>query len=411
MVGTMALRQQKSRFCQRAHEVQEMVTTTTDLKSGLSDGTRREGASTAKGPAPRKSLSIVVPMYNEIDNITALVERMTELRAENSQLDIDFVVVDDGSSDGSGDMLRSLCPHPWLSIVTFSRNFGAHSALSAGFRAARGDAVSMMGADLQEPASLLPALITEWENGGDVIWAVREQRAAGSFLSHKLPQLFWGLIHRFSTLSNYPVEGPSIVFCDRRAVDAVNEMSESNRSFILLIAWVGFRQRVVRFVQDPRQAGSSKWSSRKLIKIAMDSLVQFSTSPIRLMSYLGTSVAGIGFLYAMFLMIRALFFARGPAGWTTAVVVVLILGGLQLLMLGMLGEYLWRGTDEARRRPLFIVDAGRSHLQEAQKQSLLLDIPGAHSNSGASILNDGVNPGGGQRLTRVPAGDQIGGRV
>jgi polyisoprenyl-phosphate glycosyltransferase len=322
-------------------------------------------------PARRKTLTIVVPMYNEIDNVEALAQRMLEIRAEHSSLEIDFVVVDDGSADGSGEMLQSLCPQPWFSLITFSRNFGSHAALSAGFKAARGDAVSMMGADLQEPQSLLPQMIREWEDGGEVIWAVREQRAAGSFLSHKLPELFWGLIHRFSTLSNYPVEGPSVVFCDRKAVDAVNDMSESNRNFILLIAWVGFRQRVVRFVQAPRQAGSSKWSTRKLIKIAMDSLVQFSTSPIRLMSYLGTSVAGIGFLYATFLVIRALFVQRGPAGWTTAVVVVLILGGLQLLMLGMLGEYLWRGTDEARRRPLYILDLRRSILKAAQEQSLM----------------------------------------
>jgi polyisoprenyl-phosphate glycosyltransferase len=315
---------------------------------------------TNREASQRSSLSFVVPMFNEHENVQRLAQRMVDLSHALSDLDLEFVVVDDGSSDDSLNLLlRCVDASVTLRTVAFARNFGAHAALTAGFRAATGDAVTMMGADLQEPISLFVDLVQAWISGVDVVWAVRSHRAQGG-LGRVLSSSFWKLLHRFSNVKGYPDSGPSIALCDRAAVDAVNQLVESNRNILLLIAWVGFRSDTVTFAQDDRSAGQSKWTLRKLIKTAVDSMVQFSTAPLRAMIYLGSGVAGLGFLYALWLIGRAVFSTRGPEGWTTAVVAILMLGGLQLIMLGVLGEYLWRGTDESRRRPIYVVDPRRS---------------------------------------------------
>jgi polyisoprenyl-phosphate glycosyltransferase len=322
----------------------------------------RDYRSGMESPGSRRRLSIVVPMYNEHENVERLGQRMVEVNGVLKDVDVEWVVVDDGSADGCLEAFhRYVDPSVRVVSIAFSRNFGSHAALSAGLQAATGDAVTWMGADLQEPISMMVDLVGRWNAGHDVVWAIRShraQRSVGRFLS----TTFWKLLHRFSNVKGYPEEGPSIFLCDRTAVDAVNRLTERNRNILLLIAWVGFRSDTISFVQDERQGGESKWNTKKLIKTAVDSLVQFSTAPMRAMTYLGTALASVGFLYALFLIVRSMFETRAPEGWTTVIVAVLILGGLQLLMLGVLGEYLWRGTDESRERPIFVVDPRRTSV-------------------------------------------------
>ncbi len=266
-------------------------------------------------------------MFNERDNVERLAERMSALCSSLPDLDLEFVVVDDGSTDGCMEELERLVePTIRLRTVTFSRNFGAHAAITAGLRASTGDAVTLMGADLQEPITLYVEMVERWRAGVPVVWAIREQRAQRS-LGKLLSIMFWRVLHRYSTVKGYPPEGPSIALCDRAVVDAVNRLAERNRNILLLIAWVGFRSETVKFVQAERVGGESKWTFRKLAKTAADSMVQFSTAPMRFMTYLGFALGGLGFLYALFLIVRSLLFTRGPEGWTTVIVATLIIEG------------------------------------------------------------------------------------
>ena len=314
-----------------------------------------------------KLVSIVIPMLNEKDNAVALATRMAQIVFENPDYKFEFVAVDDGSTDDTAEALRNaLDPIVALRLISLSRNFGAHSALTAGFQIATGDCVLMLGADLQEPSSLVPQMIASWEAGADIVWATRSERAVDS----KASRLFWKMIRHYSEIKRFPEEAPSTALCDRVVVDELNMLTERNRNFILLMSWVGFKQVTVEFVQVARNAGESKWSTKSLIKLAIDSLAQFSSAPIRGMSYLGIGSALVGFIYAAYLVIRAILVGEAPAGWTTVVVIVLLMGGIQLIMLGVLGEYIWRGVAETRGRPHYVIDRRSSWTTKAFDASL-----------------------------------------
>ena len=303
----------------------------------------------------RKLVSVLYPVLNEEENARDLAERMLVLTQGNPAYAFEFVVVDDGSTDNTAAVLRqSIAPGIVLRIITLARNFGSHAAISAGLELVAGDAVIILGADLQEPPELVTDFLTLWEAGWETVWGIRRERKVPSWKSRLASAVFSKLLYRFSELKTYPPEGPSGALCDREVIDAVLAMPERNRNIYGLIAWVGFRQTRCEFDQAERRAGRSKWTTSKLIKLAIDSFVQFSATPIRFMSYAGMTFAGAGFLYALVLAVRGVFSSRAPEGWTTVVVIVLLLGGLQLVMLGVLGEYLWRGVHEARERPLFI---------------------------------------------------------
>ncbi len=301
-------------------------------------------------------VSIVIPVFNESENIDALLTRLLDIERENPAYLFEFIAVDDGSRDDTLRLLQgAVADQPNLTVVELSRNFGSHSAITAGMSAATGNCVAVLGADLQEPITLVGSFLEAWENGSDIVWGVRESRSGEAGVSPYLSSLFTRLLTGAAHLDGYPEEGPSGVLCDRRVIEAVLSMPERNRNVLGLIAWSGFSQSRVAFELSPRNAGSSKWTMRKKIKLAVDSFVQFSFTPIRVLAAIGGIVALLGFAYAAFLIVRSLVFSVSVPGWTTVVVLVLIIGGLQLVMLGVLGEYLWRNVDETRHRPLFIV--------------------------------------------------------
>ncbi len=321
--------------------------------------------------ATRPLVSVVYPVLNEFENAELLVQRMKVIIAENAEADFEFVVVDDGSTDGSIDAIaRFAGSEVPVRFLALSRNFGSHAALSAGLACCAGDAAILLGADLQEPSSLVTEFIGKWREGLDVVWGVRHRRNVDSATGRLASMLFSRIFTKYSDLDNYPAEGPSGALCDRAVIDAVLALPERNRNLYGLIAWVGFRQGQVAFEQSARAGGRSKWTTRKLVKLALDSLVQFSSAPIRLMSYIGVACAGLGFMYALFLAGRAVFVQRGPEGWTTVIVAVLLIGGVQLLMLGVLGEYVWRGVEETRQRALYIVDKGRNEVADRRTVDL-----------------------------------------
>lgn len=303
-----------------------------------------------------KTINIIIPCYNEVENLENLFIKLDEV-LQNLDYKFNYLFVDDGSIDGTFDFLkaRSLSRKN-LRVLKLSRNFGSHIGISAGIENSTDvDAIILLPADLQEPPELIPELLKKWEEGNEVIWTIREARAQ-SPINRFLSLTFYKIFVNGSNLRNYPKEGPSAYFLlDKKVVREWMKFGENNRMIIGLIAWMGFKQTKVFYKQNVRFAGKSTWGIMKLVKIAIDSFVSFSFAPIRFISYLGLFISFLGFIYAAVLIFNKLFFGIGPAGWTTIMVVVLFLGGIQLITLGILGEYIWRGVDESRRRPLYLI--------------------------------------------------------
>jgi len=301
-------------------------------------------------------VSLVVPALNEHDNIEAMLARYGEILDANPDYDFELVLVDDGSTDGTVERFRELAgSEVRYALVRLARNFGSHYAISAGFEQAKGDCAIVLGADLQEPLDLVGRFLEQWRAGYEVVWGVRTDRARTSLPTRLFSHGFSRLFHRFAEIKSYPAEGPSGVLCDRAVIDVLVRLPERNRNTYGLIAWLGFQQTRVGYAQLERNAGKTKWTRGRLMKLAIDSFIEFSTAPLKAMTYAGAAVAASGFLYAIVLVARAAFGDRGPEGYTTVVVVVLILGGMQLMTLGILGAYLWRAVEETRGRPLYVL--------------------------------------------------------
>ena len=306
-------------------------------------------------PAKASLVSLVIPMFNEIDNVRALVDRYEELIRRHDGYAFELVAIDDGSNDGTPAALSAMIkPGHRATIVELARNFGSHQAVSAGLNMASGDCAIVLGADLQEPPELVDQFLQSWQDGYDVVWGIRRTRAQRG-LSTLMSRVFSKLFHRYSEIKTYPVDGPSGVLVSRVVLDRLAELLERNRNVYGLIAWLGFQSAEVRYDQLPRRAGRTKGPRGRLFRLAIDSVVEFSSAPLKAATITGFLIAALGFAYAIFLAIRAVVVGTAPEGWTTVTVVLLVLGGIQLLMMGVIGEYLWRTADEARRRPVYVV--------------------------------------------------------
>jgi polyisoprenyl-phosphate glycosyltransferase len=314
-----------------------------------------------------KIINIIVPCYNEEKNLERLLLNLDEVLTIPGHK-FNYLFVDDGSSDDTFGYLAEISlGRKNLRVLKLSRNFGSHIAISAGIEHSMdADAVIVLPADLQEPPELIPELLLKWEEGNEVVWTIREKRAQ-SAIGKLFSSAFYKLFIKGSNLINYPKEGPSGFFLlDKKVCKQWVKFKESNRMIIGLIVWMGFNQSKIYYKQDERFAGKSSWSYMKLIKIAIDSFVSFSYAPIRFISYLGISISLIGFVYAITLIINKIFFGIGPTGWTSIMVVVLFLGGIQLITLGLLGEYIWRGVDESRQRPVYLISE-KINFNEAEE--------------------------------------------
>ena len=301
-------------------------------------------------------VSVVIPALNEADSVPGLLARYTQFATEHPGYAFELVLVDDGSTDGTADLVLTQAPaSARVTVVRLARTFGAHYAISAGLSSCSGDAAVVFGADLQEPPSLLADFLQHWEEGSEVVWGVRRVRVGRSRRQELASKTFSSVFTRYANLANYPPEGPSGVLLDRCVIDELGRLPERNRNVLALIAWLGFTQTRVDYDQEARRHGQSRWTKRKMIKLAVDSLIQFSSMPLRMGSIVGASVAVLGLLYALFLVIRSIAGVDTPAGWPTVIVVVLVLGGTQLFVIGIFGEYLWRGVEESRNRPLYVI--------------------------------------------------------
>jgi polyisoprenyl-phosphate glycosyltransferase len=299
--------------------------------------------------------SVIVPVYNERDNVHPMYDALSALATAEPTLDWEFLFVEDGSTDDTfailADMNRA---DPRLKVVRLSRNYGSHTAAAAGLQFASGHAAVIMAGDMQDHPREIPRFLAKWREGFHVIWGVRATRQ-DSRLDRLLADAFSALI-RHVALPAYPRQGTgSFCLLDRKVIDALNGFPERNRMTFGLILLAGFRQTHIEYDRLERHAGVSKWTMRRKIKHTLDTVVSFSSLPIRLTTVIGISIAALSFSYAAYLAVDKLLNERSVEGWTSIIVLVLLLGGLQLFVLGMLGEYLWRVCDEVRQRPLFLV--------------------------------------------------------
>lgn len=303
-------------------------------------------------------VSVVVPMLNEEAGLGPLLERLRPVLASlEERFRFEVLFVDDGSTDASFDMVRRHAERdPRLRAIRLSRNFGSHLAITAGLEEARGDCAIILTADLQEPPERIPDFLAGWQAGSQIVWGIRAQRNDQGKLDHFFSKAFTAVTRSGPEMRGYPEEGPSAyLLVDRVVIEAMRGFGERNRMVLGVLAWTGFRSTTLEYVQEERHTGRSNWSIGKKVKLTIDALASFSYTPIRAASLLGIVISFGAFLYAAVVIALALAGSIEATGFPTLLAVVLFLGGVQLLFLGILGEYLWRALDEARRRPLYLV--------------------------------------------------------
>ena len=302
-----------------------------------------------------KLISIVVPFYNEAAGVEAFYAELCHvLRAVEGHA-FEIVCVDDGSSDGTLARLLELVERdPRVRVLELSRNFGKEAALTAGIDAARGAAVIAIDADLQDPPELIGRLIAEWRRGADVVLARRTDRSSDSFLKRKTAELFYRIHNRLSSV-HIPDNVGDFRLMDRAAVDALKALPERQRFMKGLFAWIGFRTATVDYARAARARGASKFSGWRLWNFALEGITSFSTVPLRIWTYIGALGAALTFLYAVFIILRTLILGIDVPGYASLLAAVLFIGSLQLLSVGLLGEYIGRVYLETKQRPVYIV--------------------------------------------------------
>jgi glycosyltransferase involved in cell wall biosynthesis len=303
-----------------------------------------------------KRLSIVVAAYNEEGNLGPLFDRLRALDWPSLSLEPEFVFVDDHSTDRTAGILEGFAAgDSRVKVLRFSKNFGSHKAFTAGLEHCTGDAAVILAADLQDPPETIPQLVAKWRAGPRVVWAVRNGRLGESIATRLLSRLYYHLMRRYAEVRP-PPQGADFLLLDRMLIDQLRTAPEKHTSLLSLIQWMGFEQEQITYTKAARQSGRSNWTLRKKLKLAVDSFVSFSYAPVRMASCCGLLFAFSGFVYAAVIAIRALVLGSPVQGWASMMCVLLIVSGVQLAMLGILGEYLWRTFDEARGRPRYIVE-------------------------------------------------------
>jgi len=305
------------------------------------------------------TLSIVVPLYNEQDNVAPLLERITAIAERLPGAPAyEIVLVNDGSTDATLERIREqMRRRRGIVLVNLSRNFGHQLAATAGLDHARGEAVVLMDGDLQDPPELIADFVAKWRDGYDVVYAVRRTRKGESAFKLFTAKLFYRIIKRLTRV-DIPVDTGDFRLMSRRVVEALRRSPERHRFLRGLVSWVGFRQIGVEYDRDVRHAGTTKYPFSKMLRFAIDGITSFSDVPLRFASYLGFASSALAFVYAAIVVGFKLFSLRPPGytkGWASTIVAIMFLGGVQLISLGILGEYIGRIYDQVKGRPLYLV--------------------------------------------------------
>lgn len=312
-------------------------------------------ATAAPSADPPCTLSVVVPLFNEEDVLPAFHARLVAALAGVEDR-WEVVYVDDGSTDATPQMLQALrAAGTGIAVVRFSRNFGKEAGMSAGLRLARGSAVVVIDADLQDPPELIPQMLAVWRQGADMVNMRRRSREGETWFKKATARAFYRVINRLAEV-DIPSNVGDFRLLSRRAVDALNNLPERNRFMKGLFAWIGYAQVTVEYDRHPRAAGHTKWHYRKLWNFALEGITGFSVAPLKVATYVGFVSAVGAFLYALQFLVKALTVGDPVAGFPTLIVSILGLGGLQLMATGILGEYIGRLFIESKQRPLYLID-------------------------------------------------------
>lgn len=308
-------------------------------------------------------ISVVVPVYWNEKSLPVLHNELAAIAAEHPAHTFEFVFTDDGSGDGSFRVLSELAAaDSRVRVLRLSRNFGSNPAILAGLTHCSGDCAVVISADLQDPPSLIPQMLESWQRGNQAVLAARRSRQ-DPLLSRFFATAFNRLFRRF-VFSDFPANGFDFMLLDRQIIDIVSELQEKNSYIFGQVMWVGFQREVIEYDRLEREHGQSMWTFTKKIKYFIDAFSSFSYLPLRIASVMGFALAFLGFLYAIAAIVLRLASQTPVTGWTSLLVAILVISGTQLILIGLLGEYLWRVLDETRKRPAFIV---RSKLNFDEK--------------------------------------------
>ena len=301
----------------------------------------------------RPLLSVIAPVFNEAELLPEFHARMTEVLGPLGTYELIFV--NDGSTDGSAEALEALAKKDErVRVIHLSRNFGQQAAMSAGVDHADGDAVVFIDTDLQDPPELIADMVAKWREGNDVVYAQRAERKGESFFKIWTAQLFYKVMHELANV-DIPRNVGDYRLIDRKVVLALRSMPERNRYMRGLVSWVGFKQAFVPFVREPRKAGETKYSIFKMVRLAIDGFTSFSHLPLKVATMMGLASSAVSLVLIVWAVVSRLLSNRTIQGWTSLMVVVLFLGGVQLLTLGILGEYVGRILDEVKARPNYLI--------------------------------------------------------
>lgn len=300
-------------------------------------------------------VSVVTPVFNEVEVIELFYDRLRKSIDVLDSMACELIFVDDGSTDGSYEKLVALVnADADTKIIKFSRNFGHQVAITAGIELAKGDAVVVIDADLQDPPELIKEFVAKWQEGFDVVYGVRAKRDGESRMKLLTAAAFYRLLQRIIKL-DIPVDVGDFRLMSRRVVEHFKELKEKDRFVRGLVSWIGFKQTGVHYLRDKRYAGETKFPYRKMIRFALDGITSFSDIPLKLATWVGYFTSFLALLYACIVLVQK---ALGYTiqGWTTTMVAILFLGGVQLISLGIIGQYVGRIFNECKRRPLYVID-------------------------------------------------------
>lgn len=304
--------------------------------------------------ASKLNISVVIPVYNEASNIDLLYQR---LKAALSSLGpAEYLFINDGSSDTTLAKVKTLREKdPEIKYLSFSRNFGHQIAVTAGLDAASGEAVVIIDADLQDPPEIIPSLYQKFREGYEVVYAVRSRRQGEGFFKKATAKVFYRLL-RYLTGFSIPVDVGDFRLMSRKAVIVFNKLRERHRYVRGMVSWLGFRQIGVEYVRDPRHSGETKYSLGKMFKLALDGITSFSNVPLQIAGHMGFWISGISLLYILYILGMKIFTDKPIIGWASTMTAIFFFGGVQLITLGVVGEYIGRISDEVKQRPIYIVD-------------------------------------------------------
>lgn len=305
----------------------------------------------------RKKISILIPAYNEEEVLQHLYERLGKLAQQTHAYDFEFLFVNDGSRDHTLEIIKTYAEKDKrVAYVNLSRNFGKEIAMIAGLDHVAGDATVIIDADLQDPPELIPKMIKYWEDGYDDVYARRNSRAGETWFKKVTSETFYKVLQKST---NVPIQQDTGDFrlLDERCVQALRKFRESQRYTKGMFSWIGYRKKEILYDRDPRAAGETKWNYWKLVNLAIDGITSFTTAPLRIASVLGMTVSLAAFIYIVFLVVRTIVNGGSDlAGYPSMMAVILFLGGVQLLSLGVIGEYVGRIFNETKQRPLYFVE-------------------------------------------------------